>query len=367
MTKHRIASCFMWSLAAAGVMQAALSEGAGSPAGPPNEDADVLSLLDTNGDGRIDRFEAAEAVMAWVEGSGDGGGATADSILAFARDQLKGRGDAPGSSNASTEARDPEALFEELNGDDNRYLGPTELAAAFVGESWRLFDSDGDSFLGTQELKAAVATQTASAAFSIEGATARLRGVIDASTPGRLLQLIVERPEVKEIAFEHVPGAPDRGIRERTARLLASSGLAVRIPRGALVAADAAEVFRSSQRRFIEPGAIVLTPAPGSAKAEPARPMGENEIYASGLRNEAETLQVFATGSRASLRGLAGVSSQVAWATGSGATVLRTVDGGASFTNVAPPSIEGLDVRDVHALSESIAWILTAGPGDASR
>lgn len=72
-------------------------------------------------------------------------------------------------------------------------------------------------------------------------------------------------------------------------------------------------------------------------------------------------------GRESSLRGLAAVSSEVAWATGSRATVALTTDGGATWTQVAPPSIEGLDVRDVHALDAERAWIMTAGPGEASR
>ncbi|MEL6715518.1 MAG: oxidoreductase [Planctomycetota bacterium] len=69
----------------------------------------------------------------------------------------------------------------------------------------------------------------------------------------------------------------------------------------------------------------------------------------------------------ASLRGLSAVSADVAWATGSGPTVARTTDGGRTWSSLAPESIEGLDVRDVHALSAEVAWIMTAGPGEASR
>lgn len=72
-----------------------------------------------------------------------------------------------------------------------------------------------------------------------------------------------------------------------------------------------------------------------------------------------------------SLRGLCAVSQEVAWVTGSGPTVAVTVDGGATWKNVTPASIQGeepaLDVRDVQAKSERTAWILCAGPGEASR
>ena len=83
---------------------------------------------------------------------------------------------------------------------------------------------------------------------------------------------------------------------------------------------------------------------------------------------EPERLEVTVAGDgSSSLRGLFAVDDQVAWATGSGATVARTVDGGKNWEDVAPASIDGLDVRDAHALGPDVAWILTAGPGEASR
>src|SRR5438094_3977444 len=55
------------------------------------------------------------------------------------------------------------------------------------------------------------------------------------------------------------------------------------------------------------------------------------------------------TGSYARLRGLAAVSRDVAWASGSGGTVLRTVDGGRSWRPVGPPGTADLQFRDIEA------------------
>ena len=72
-----------------------------------------------------------------------------------------------------------------------------------------------------------------------------------------------------------------------------------------------------------------------------------------------------------SLRGLCAVSADVCWVTGSGPTVALTTDGGASWRDVTPLSIQGedpaLDVRDVHARDGAQAWVMCAGPGGASR
>ena len=67
------------------------------------------------------------------------------------------------------------------------------------------------------------------------------------------------------------------------------------------------------------------------------------------------------SGTGASLRGVCAVDPTVAWASGSGGTVLRTVDGGATWTRVIAEGLGDLDYRDVHALDARRAWVLSAG------
>jgi photosystem II stability/assembly factor-like uncharacterized protein len=74
-----------------------------------------------------------------------------------------------------------------------------------------------------------------------------------------------------------------------------------------------------------------------------------------------------ASGVKARLRGVSAVSDTVAWASGANGTVLRTADGGASWTKLPVPDADKLDFRDVDAVSESTAWILSIGDGPASR
>jgi photosystem II stability/assembly factor-like uncharacterized protein len=73
------------------------------------------------------------------------------------------------------------------------------------------------------------------------------------------------------------------------------------------------------------------------------------------------------TGSTASLRGLAAVSRDVAWASGSGGEVLRTVDGGRSWRHVGPPGTAELQFRDIEAFDADHAVILSIGNGQDSR
>jgi photosystem II stability/assembly factor-like uncharacterized protein len=73
------------------------------------------------------------------------------------------------------------------------------------------------------------------------------------------------------------------------------------------------------------------------------------------------------TGVAARLRGISAPSSRVAWASGAGGTVIRTADGGATWSRLEIPDSASLDFRDVDAVDERTAYVLSIGEGDASR
>ncbi|MBB2942460.1 photosystem II stability/assembly factor-like uncharacterized protein [Actinoplanes lutulentus] len=77
--------------------------------------------------------------------------------------------------------------------------------------------------------------------------------------------------------------------------------------------------------------------------------------------------QLTDTGSTARFRGLAPVSAKVAWAAGSAGTVLRTVDGGRTWSSVGPPEAAALQFRDIAAFDARSAVALTIGSGTDSR
>lgn len=76
-------------------------------------------------------------------------------------------------------------------------------------------------------------------------------------------------------------------------------------------------------------------------------------------------------GTTASLRGIVAVNSNIAWASGTGGTVLRTLDGGQHWTHCATPDAArdgaSLDFRGVQAWDEKTAIVMASGPGDQSR
>lgn len=72
------------------------------------------------------------------------------------------------------------------------------------------------------------------------------------------------------------------------------------------------------------------------------------------------------SGVKGRLRGVSAVSQKVAWTSGSGSTILRTTDGGATWQKISVTS-ETLDFRDIDAIDEKTAYILSIGTGPTSR
>jgi photosystem II stability/assembly factor-like uncharacterized protein len=70
---------------------------------------------------------------------------------------------------------------------------------------------------------------------------------------------------------------------------------------------------------------------------------------------------------QADFRGLCVVNRNIAWASGTKGTYVRTTDGGKHWSVGAVPDAEKLDFRAVQAFGETTAYLLSAGPGDVSR
>lgn len=69
----------------------------------------------------------------------------------------------------------------------------------------------------------------------------------------------------------------------------------------------------------------------------------------------------------AQLRGISVVSDKVAWASGAKGTILRTIDGGKKWLQSEIVGADSLDFRDIQAFDQNTAFVLSIGPGDASR
>ena len=78
-------------------------------------------------------------------------------------------------------------------------------------------------------------------------------------------------------------------------------------------------------------------------------------------------LQTHSSHTTESLRGASAVSKNIAWASGTHGTYLRTIDAGRTWTPAQVPDAATLDFRAVVAFSADEAFLMSAGPGDQSR
>lgn len=77
------------------------------------------------------------------------------------------------------------------------------------------------------------------------------------------------------------------------------------------------------------------------------------------------------SGTTAGLRGIYSVDGKIAWASGTGGTVLKTIDGGEHWQKCAVPDGDKdgatLDFRGVQAWDGQTAIVMASGPGEKSR
>src|SRR5829696_7271970 len=69
----------------------------------------------------------------------------------------------------------------------------------------------------------------------------------------------------------------------------------------------------------------------------------------------------------AGLRGLSVVTQKVVWASGTGGTVIKTIDGGKTWKVMTVPGADKLDFRDIEAFDAKAAYVISIGNGDLSR
>jgi photosystem II stability/assembly factor-like uncharacterized protein len=79
------------------------------------------------------------------------------------------------------------------------------------------------------------------------------------------------------------------------------------------------------------------------------------------------TRQTQSSNTTENLRGVTAVSQQIAWASGTHGTYLRTTDGGRTWIPAQVPDATTLDFRGIVAFSADEAFLMSAGPGDQSR
>src|SRR5580765_6727799 len=72
------------------------------------------------------------------------------------------------------------------------------------------------------------------------------------------------------------------------------------------------------------------------------------------------------SGTTANLRGVS-AKGQTVWVSGEKGTVLKTTDGGMTWSSVSPRGVADLDFRDIEVIDDRTAFIMGAGEGPKSR
>lgn len=73
------------------------------------------------------------------------------------------------------------------------------------------------------------------------------------------------------------------------------------------------------------------------------------------------------SGTRNRLQAVSAVDERVVWVSGVAGTYALTTDGGTTWRAAVVPGADSLEFRDVEGVSERVAYLLAAGPGDRSR
>lgn len=84
-------------------------------------------------------------------------------------------------------------------------------------------------------------------------------------------------------------------------------------------------------------------------------------VVMSSASHADDVWQSFETRTQASLRGLAAVNKDVAWACGSKGTIVQTIDGGTNWLQHTIPNLHDVEIRSLHAWDRDNAIVATAG------
>ncbi len=84
-------------------------------------------------------------------------------------------------------------------------------------------------------------------------------------------------------------------------------------------------------------------------------------------RSQQPTLTEQVSGVAATLQAVSPVNDSVVWVGGHAGVILRTLDGGRTWTRLPAPGGDSLQFRDLYAVSADTAYALSAGPGERSR
>jgi len=263
------------------------------------ESSQLFDLLDVGQDGSLSPFEALDALLVISEEGALTRDALGEFLSEYAEEDLADRRDYFEMADSD---RDGELLLDEvpsgfasmmssLDTDDDGAITwsefrlaniqtselmargeGAELYAEFVEEigepvqlkgapldfveDLRGFDLDGDGIVTQQETVQVIREELAGATFRVTGELAIMRGVIGATTPSSVLELVFMNPGVRTIVLASVPGSIDDEANVRAGRYIRQLGIDTHVPADGEVASGGTDLFLAGNHRSAEPGAL---------------------------------------------------------------------------------------------------------------
>jgi photosystem II stability/assembly factor-like uncharacterized protein len=114
-------------------------------------------------------------------------------------------------------------------------------------------------------------------------------------------------------------------------------------------------------------GATAVLAAAAALACTPNSDPSTDSSFASQNHAAGPILRPQHSGTTNRLQAVSPVNANVVWASGVGGTFAVTTNGGATWRSGVVPGARELEFRDVEGVSANVAYLLAAGPGDASR
>jgi len=89
-------------------------------------------------------------------------------------------------------------------------------------------------------------------------------------------------------------------------------------------------------------------------------------LFVIGVSAAAQSWTPVASGTTANLRGVS-AKGQTVWVSGDKGTVLKSTDNGSTWRSVGPPGVADVDFRDIEAIDDRNAFLMSSGQGPQSR
>ena len=124
-------------------------------------------------------------------------------------------------------------------------------------EKYEEWDTNRDRKVTKSEALALLIADNTPVVFTVEGNTALMNGVITASLPSTVLELLFEHPEVETIEMIMVPGSIDDEANLRAAHYVHKSGLTTKLNENSSVSSGGTDFFLAGKRRIVEKGARI--------------------------------------------------------------------------------------------------------------